>query len=230
MGQACNIKQHKYVEKFIKRALKFKVKTKRETYRAGDWTGDVASASHLITIFSIAISLKAKRILELGVGTGTTTLPLLCAAKYTKGCVESVDIESKRFKCPKELKSYWKFYQEDTTEYLKNIRKGIIYDLIFIDDCHVYEHVKKELELLSPHLNKSSIVLLHDLMHFSWPNYMEYNDSNYDHVWKSIPYPGHRRSFAGGGPYRAVKEIDTDIYEYATIPVCNGLTILRKKK
>ena len=35
--------------------------------------------------------------------------------------------------------------------------------------------------------------------------------------------------WANGGPYRAVKELDSNKWEYVTIPVNNGLTILRKK-
>jgi len=33
----------------------------------------------------------------------------------------------------------------------------------------------------------------------------------------------------GGGPYKALLELDMDKWEYATIPVNHGLTILRKK-
>jgi hypothetical protein len=35
--------------------------------------------------------------------------------------------------------------------------------------------------------------------------------------------------WAGGGPYKALLELDMDKWEYATIPVNHGLTILRKK-
>jgi len=54
-------------------------------------TGD--SDAHLMTIFGIVLGIKAKTILELGVRGGTTTLPLLMAAKLTGGKVVSVDID-----------------------------------------------------------------------------------------------------------------------------------------
>ena len=44
-------------------------------------TGD--SDKHLMTLFSLVISLNAKNIIELGVRNGSTTLPLLLAAQYT---------------------------------------------------------------------------------------------------------------------------------------------------
>jgi predicted O-methyltransferase YrrM len=210
-------KGHKHINAFIRKALNYN--------RSSDGTD-----SHLITCFSMAISIKAERILELGVRGGNATLAFLTAARQTGGFVESVDLSPTDFKCPEEFKPSWKFYQSDSIEFLGNIPEGLVYDLVFVDDWHSYEHVASELELLTPHVNKSSIVLLHDLMHtHSQPNYMDYDDSNYLQVWEKEPYVSHRKEFANGGPYRAVKELDSAVWEFATIPVGHGLTILRKK-
>ena len=65
-------------------------------------TGD--SDKHLLTIFSIAISIGAKNILELGVRNGATTLPLLAAADYNGGRLESVDIQP--LNVPRSLKIF----------------------------------------------------------------------------------------------------------------------------
>jgi len=178
----------------------------------------------------MVVTLRAKKILELGVWQGGTTLPFLCGATYTGGFVESVDINPTSFRCPRKLKPHWKFYQSDALKYLESIPEGFIYDLVYIDDWHAYEHVAKELELLAPHVNKSSVILLHDLMHtFTHPNYVVYDDSNYYEVWGHEQNEGHKEQFANGGPYRAVRELDSNIWEFATIPVCHGLTVLRKK-
>jgi len=208
---------HKHINTFIRKALNYN--------RSSDGTD-----SHLITCFSIVISLQAKKILELGVRSGNTTLAFLSAAKQTVGLVESVDLNPTDFKCPEELKSSWKFHQSDSIEFLENIPEGLIYNLVFVDDWHSYEHVAKELELLTPHVNRSSIILLHDLMHtHTQPDYIEYNDTTYREVWGKEPYTGHKKEFANGGPYRAVKELDSNMWEFATIPVGHGLTILRHK-
>lgn len=76
----------------------------------------------------------------------------------------------------------------------------------------------RELELLTPHVNKSSIILLHDLMHtHTQPDYMEYDDTTYDEVWEQEPYIGHKKEFSNGGPYRGVKELDSELWEFVTI-------------
>ena len=56
--------------------------------------GPQDSDRHVLTCFSMAMQIHAKKILELGVRTGNTTLPFLCAAKELGGMVHSVDLES----------------------------------------------------------------------------------------------------------------------------------------
>ncbi|KKM86893.1 hypothetical protein LCGC14_1274510, partial [marine sediment metagenome] len=97
-----------------------------------------ASNCHLITLFSMAITLKAKKILELGTQVGNSTLPLLQAAHFTGATVESVDIKPTRFekKCPDQFRKHWTFYCSDALEFLRNLPSDKIYDLVFIDDDH----------------------------------------------------------------------------------------------
>jgi predicted O-methyltransferase YrrM len=63
-------------------------------------TGTGDSDKHVLTLYSIAIGMGAKRILELGVRGGSTTLPLLMAAQKTGGMLTSVDIEQTAFVSP----------------------------------------------------------------------------------------------------------------------------------
>jgi nucleoside-diphosphate-sugar epimerase/predicted O-methyltransferase YrrM len=179
-------------------------------------TGD--SDQHLATMFSIVLQLKAKRILELGVRGGSTTLPLLLGAEKTGGTVISVDINNTEFICPEHLQNIWTFKKQDALSFLKdcsNIEKP--WDLIFIDDWHSYDHVKAELELLDFQVGSSTIILLHDLMYANFePHYHSDMDVR-------------EGQWANGGPYRAVAEMNKNFWEFATIPVCNGLTVLRKK-
>jgi len=179
--------------------------------------GKEDSDSHLMTIFSIAISIGAKKILELGVRQGTTTLPLLCAADLIGGFVESVDIHESSFICPDEYKNRYKFYKSDALDFLSKCDLSFPYDLIYVDDWHSYDHVKKELEYIDKLISPNSVVLLHDLM---------YGDSQpFYHTDITLK----EGQWANGGPYRAVAELNPQFWEFSTIPVCNGLTILRKK-
>jgi len=89
--------------------------------------------------------------------------------------------------------------------------------LIYVDDWHSYDHVKKELEYIDKLVSPSSVVLLHDLMYANYEPHYHTDIACRDGQW------------ANGGPYRAVAELDQNFWEFATIPVSNGLTILRKK-
>jgi predicted O-methyltransferase YrrM len=162
-------------------------------------------------IFGIALTTRGKRFLELGVREGHTTLPLLAAAKELGATVTSVDIEETTFDCPEDLKPNWNFLKSDAIDFLEKNQTS--FDLIFIDDWHDGIHVKKEIDLLEPYCNKNTVVLLHDLMARTHPNYN--TDVGYG-------------EFGNGGPFGAVCGLDSDVWEYSTLPFCNGLTILRK--
>ena len=179
-------------------------------------TGD--SDRHGITLFALALSIGAKRVLELGVRTGNTTLPFLMAAQETGGMVYSVDLDPTTFVCPADLKVYWNFTQQDAHAWLhKACAEQQKFDLIYIDDWHSYEHVKKELEYAEQMTSPSGLIVLHDLMYTDAQPHYRSDPNCTDPQW------------AGGGPYRAVAELDPAVWEWVTVPVNHGLTILRKK-
>jgi predicted O-methyltransferase YrrM len=179
--------------------------------------------SHLMTMFGIAVGIKAKNILELGVQHGNTSTPLAFAAQLNQGKLTSVDIMPevqygvRTYTPPSHAAPYREFVEMDAIEFLeKEAKKGTMYDLVYVDDWHSYPHVKRELELLDQMTTSKSIILLHDLMAHSYPRY------NF--------FEGDKHEFAEGGPTKAVFELDKDKWEWATIPVSEGLTILRKTK
>lgn len=174
------------------------------------------SDRHLMSLFGIALGSKAKIIIELGVRNGDTTLPLLLAAKENSGHLYSVDLNNTSYKAPQELKSNYTFIKDDSINFLENWNKSI--DLIYIDDWHSYEHVKKQLDILDKKISPSSIVLLHDLMYGeTCPFYHSDLTSCAGPQWNN------------GGPYRAVAELNQQFWEFSTLPWNNGLTVLRKK-
>lgn len=169
--------------------------------------------AHLLSIFSIAVGMKGKKILELGVRDGYTTLPLLYAASLFDGQLTSVDINDTPWKCPEELSDNWTFCKSDAIKFLES-QQNTIYDIILVDDWHSYGHVKKELELLESMVDKHSVILLHDLMPLTAPNY-----------WEALDTTG---EWANGGPFKAVHELDKKKWEWMTLPMDHGLTLLRK--
>lgn len=179
-------------------------------------TGTGDSDKHLLTLFSLVVQLGARNILELGVRSGTTTLPLLLGAQLTHGTVTSVDIKDTTFECPQHLKNRWTFIRTDSIDYLKST-KTKCWDLVYIDDWHSCDHVKKELDLLDRQSDSKTLIVLHDLMYANYEPHYHVDLCNKEGQW------------ANGGPYKAVSELNANFWEFATIPVCNGLTILRKK-
>jgi predicted O-methyltransferase YrrM len=176
------------------------------------------SDQHLLTLFGLTLNGKCKRILELGVRNGTTTLPFLCAAKELGGHVTSVDLSPTSFNCPQELLPHWTFHESDAIAFLKNeVQQDAKYDLVYIDDWHSYDHVKIELELVDKMIGPSSMIVLHDLMYSGTHPHYHTEVNTIDAQW------------ANGGPYRAVAELDPNIWEWATVPFNHGLTLLRKK-
>ena len=132
------------------------------------------------------------------------------------GELKGIDIEDTTFECPTHLKPNWNFIKNDAINFLKTQSHG--YDLIMIDDWHSSEHVYNELNLLKPFITNKTIILLHDLMHSN--STPEYNVTNFE-----------GGEFKGTGPYGGVQlfiKENVGEYEYSTIPVNHGLTIMRK--
>lgn len=191
-----------YLQELVNRTLELK------------YDGGTNNFPHVLVFFSIALQNKSKRILELGVREGGSTFPFLVASKTLGGTTTSVDIKTPIFNCPDDLKPYWNFYKDDAVSFLSKITEPE-YDIIYVDDWHSYEHVKTELSLIEKISTPETIILLHDAMPNSAPYYsLTYNQGD---------------EFGGGGVAKALLELDPTIWEYATLPVNHGLTILRKK-
>jgi len=169
-----------------------------------------------LLIFSLVLSTNSKRILELGTREWCSALALLAGVKCLGGTVTSVDINPNiTFRCPDDLNPYWEFIVSDALNFLEGNTKS--YDLIYIDDWHSCPHVLKELELLKEYITPSTIILMHDAMVNSWP---EYN------LFEGHPDNGEHGE---GGVAQALFDLDLSVWEYSTIPIQHGLTILRKK-
>ncbi|KKM86892.1 hypothetical protein LCGC14_1274500 [marine sediment metagenome] len=197
------LKQDTIINLFVSRALNPHIRFRNHK----------STNSHMITLFAAAISIHAQKILELGMGSGNCTLALLQAAHFTDGTVESVDYQTdsyEGFRCPSKFRDRLLFHQSDALEFLRNLPSDKIYDLVFIDDDHTYDHVKQEIDLIEPHVTPHSIILMHDAMVKSVPNYNNSKEPQHCGVAKSLA------------------SLSRDKWEYFTMPICHGLTFLRK--
>ena len=177
--------------------------------------GTMDSDRHLVSIFAIALASRGKVFVELGVREGHTTEPLYTAAKLNEGHPWSVDLND-----PSDFKpdnGNYTFVKKDSIKFLEECPRDKKIDIIYVDDWHSYKHVKRQLELLDELVGPSSVILLHDLM---YGNTEPFYHSDLAH---------HEGQWAGGGPYRAVAELNPQFWEWSTLPWNNGLTILRKK-
>lgn len=179
--------------------------------------GEDDSDRHLITLFAIALASRGKTYVELGVRDGTTTLPILMAAHLNGGILTSVDVQATTFECPTEHLAHWRFVQSDALDFLHLWPPQDKIDFILLDDWHSYEHVSNELALLDKQIGPSSVILLHDLMRGGHEPHYHCDLTVKTGTW------------ANGGPYRAVAELDPSLWEWATLPWDSGLTLLRKK-
>ena len=179
--------------------------------------GKLDSDRHLISIFSIALASKGEVYVELGVREGHTSEPLHKAAELNLGKLWSVDVNEPTEYRPPDNTAHYEFKKIDSIKFLDEWPKHIKMDVVFVDDWHSYEHVKKQLELLDKCVGPSSIILLHDLMYGNTEPFYHTDLTLTDGQW------------AEGGPYRAVAELDPQFWEWSTLPWNNGLTILRKK-
>lgn len=171
---------------------------------------------HLLTFVALICSLRSKKILELGVRNGGSNLGLLVGASIIGGHVTSVDIQDYGYRPPSDLIDNWSFVVQDALQFLENNTEK--YDLILVDDLHTTEHVYKELKYIEKFADKNTMILMHDLMH-SW-RHPNYNTDTYNHG-----------EFAGTGPHGALMKFleEHPDFEYATIPVSHGLTLVRRK-
>lgn len=122
---------------------------------------------NLWLMYSIAVGMRAKRILEIGCNDGTSTLPFLKAAFEVDGHVDSVDVcdvaVAEAVINKLELQSRWTFTQGNSHDVLKKFKaEGRQYDIVLIDGDHTYSGAKEDLEDCVAMLSTNGIVFTHD--------------------------------------------------------------------
>ncbi len=125
---------------------------------------DGSFSRHLLTIYSLAVGMNAKVILDIGVGS--TTSALRAAAEKTNGSVHSCDADKERYgHLVGQQDEHWNLFIGPSEEFLETIQAPV--DLAVHDGAHDYFQVKLDLELLLPRMRTFGIICLHDTQQ-SW--------------------------------------------------------------
>ena len=193
-------------------------------------------SDHLGMIFYQAIDANAKLIVELGTRGGESTRSLLAAAAVTDATLLSIDIDD----CAQVSLPFverWRFIQEDDvrfgrTGFLEWCESQTLepkIDLLFVDTSHEYTHTKQEIEVWSPHLSETGMMIFHDT---------NMGDGIYARLDGSVGFGWNNER----GVIRAIEEFVgrqydenslfcdvTEQYCLLHFPHCNGLTILKKR-
>jgi hypothetical protein len=118
-----------------------------------------ATSKHLLIIYSLAVGLKARVIVDLGIGS--TTRALRAAASRTGGVVMSVDCDVERFSpLLSQQDEHWRLYLGPSKAFLRSLVHPI--DLVVHDAAHDYFQVKLDLELILPRMKKFGLICIHD--------------------------------------------------------------------
>ncbi len=142
---------------------------------------------HLATLNMLTIELGLKTVLELGTGTGETTIAFLDAAKKINGKVYSIDIDQCEEAHTKikayNLEKHWTFIRENSLK----LKWDKPIDHLFIDTIHTYQHAIDELKKYEPYVRIGGLITLHDII--TWPGVMgainDYNKNRQDlHPYK----------------------------------------------
>lgn len=124
-------------------------------------------------MYCLCLEFEYKNILEIGTGTGFSSLVLAKALLKNKGQIDTVDINPESSsvfnynfsellnKFP-EIKDVIKFHNENSATLLPNLDKK--YDLAFIDGCHDYECVLEDYKLVKDKINSGGCIVFHDVV------------------------------------------------------------------
>jgi predicted O-methyltransferase YrrM len=125
-----------------------------ERFERGTGTG-----RHLLILYSIAIGLNARTIVD--IGTGQTTGALRAAAKKTGGVVYSYDQDARRRQCLLPYQdAQWRLTLEASSTALRHAPSPL--DMVMHDGAHDYVNVKRDLELLLPKMRQFGVICVHD--------------------------------------------------------------------
>ncbi|PKR81794.1 methyltransferase [Brumimicrobium salinarum] len=141
-----------------------KLKSQRKIQQIAKTSGSPKKYAKLL--FKLSAFYQPKNILELGTSLGLGTYMLAAAQEdvdvYTvEGCTKTYDFTRRNFPSSQHHKVH--FINAAFNDYLKQLQKDLVFDLVFIDGDHSSKQLFTQLELLSEHIHDETIIVLDDI-------------------------------------------------------------------
>ena len=136
--------------------------------------GVIDSSAKLFARKSCSLSVwpKNSSVLELGIGNATFASHIFDTVQPST--YHGVDISQDSIgKLRRLISSFhdhpsspgWQAYKADSIQFLKHAMKNrILYDVIYVDDLHTYQHVSKESEMSASILNVGGLLVFNDYL------------------------------------------------------------------
>lgn len=166
------------------------------------WLNQNVVFNHIEFIKNLALWLKPKRYLEIGIYLNN------CLNEVATFCDEvyAVDTELRNLNLPKNAI----FFKMNSDDFFKNLNSSIDFDLVFIDGCHSYEQSLKDFLNVKDKIIEDGFIIMHD----SYPIDMNWAvDDLCGEVYKTVEY---------------IKKHFIYEFEILTLPFHPGLTIIKK--
>lgn len=100
-------------------------------------------------------------VVECGVRSGVSTAALLAGVVKNGGRLVSIDVDH----CQSIFEGHpdWTFIRGSSIDPNTLPVVDVLFDVVFLDTLHTYEHVKAELELWGPRVAPGGMILVHDV-------------------------------------------------------------------
>lgn len=125
-------------------------------------------------IESIVTATDSRKVLELGMCTGFTSLHILRSIvgkdDATLFSVDSRPAHDRKFFEDSLISPWFQFVEGWTPDVLDGKLRGYNFDLVFVDSDHSVVHTQKELGALWPITKKGTVFLFHDVPEWQAPN------------------------------------------------------------
>lgn len=182
---------------------------KKEETISLDYSDKGDMAAHKLMIYSIVRGVKPKRILEIGIRSGISTMAMCKAIEDGRMDVDyhCCDVDGKSQNIQSKTKVPLSFHIMLSDELAYKWDKDI--DILFIDGSHQYAQVIRDYVNFSKFVRSNGFIFLHDTN----PPSKKYMTPNY--CWDA---------------YKVLEDLKVDpSIEFVTFPYSYGLTVCRKK-
>ena len=129
-------------------------------------TGVSGMAGHALFLYNLVVSVRARLVVEIGVGPGDSTSVFLLALSRTDGRLVSIDIFPQPVAAAKVdrlgLRDRWEFLLEGSEAAARHWPPGRPIDVLLIDGKHSYNQVELEYRLYRPLMRPGGFILFHD--------------------------------------------------------------------